>query len=90
VLEAYGCGRPVIGTDIGGIPELIQPGETGLVARAGDADDLAEKLATMAGLSAGERTRMGQTGRAWVARDFSPEAHRSRLIGLYLDLGVTV
>jgi glycosyltransferase involved in cell wall biosynthesis len=90
VLEAYGHGRPVIGTDIGGIPELIRPGETGLVARPGDPGDLAEKLAAMADLSAGERARMGRAGRAWVARDFSPEAHRNRLLELYLGLGVTV
>ena len=36
VLEAYALGKPMIGAQIGGIPELIQNGDTGLCFRAGD------------------------------------------------------
>jgi glycosyltransferase involved in cell wall biosynthesis len=88
VLEAYGLGRPVIGTSIGGIPELIRPGETGLVARPSDPDDLARALAEMAALTPDQRATMGAAGRDWVRRDFSPDLHRERLLDLYQSLGV--
>jgi len=88
VLEAYALGRPVIGANIGGIPELIREGETGLTFRSGDAAELAGALDNMASLSAGARAAMGAEGRRWMAADFSPEAHRDRLIDLYLGLGV--
>ena len=44
VMESQTLGTPVIGANIGGIPELIQIGETGLIFTPGDADDLEEKL----------------------------------------------
>ena len=43
VLEAYASGTPVIGADIGGIPEMIDA-DTGWVFRSGDAEDLARVL----------------------------------------------
>lgn len=44
VMEAQMYGTPVIGADIGGIPELIQVGKTGELFKAGDADHLQEKI----------------------------------------------
>ena len=44
VIESQMYGTPVIGAEIGGIPELINDGETGLLFEAGNADDLEEKL----------------------------------------------
>lgn len=43
-LEAAAMGVPLVTTDVGGLPDLVRDGETGLVARPGDADDLAAKL----------------------------------------------
>lgn len=86
VLEAYGLGRPVIGADIGGIPEMIRPGETGLIARSGDAGDLARALLEMEGFGASRRARMGRAGRDWVAAEFSAEAYRMRISALYGEL----
>jgi glycosyltransferase involved in cell wall biosynthesis len=47
VLESQALGTPVLGSDIGGIPELITPGKTGELFRSGHADDLAEKIALL-------------------------------------------
>lgn len=44
VIESQIYGTPVIGSNFGGIPELIREGKTGLLFKAGDADDLEEKL----------------------------------------------
>lgn len=41
VIESLCMGTPVIGSNMGGIPELIEPGKTGLIVPAGDADALA-------------------------------------------------
>ena len=47
VMESQMYGTPVIGADIGGIPELIKNGETGLLFQAANADDLADKISTL-------------------------------------------
>ncbi|MEI3854844.1 MULTISPECIES: glycosyltransferase family 4 protein [unclassified Ensifer] len=87
VLEAYALGRPVIGASIGGIPEMIREGETGMTAKPGDADDLARALTRMAAFSSSERAAMGASGRRWVANEFSAAAYRDRTLDLYASLG---
>jgi glycosyltransferase involved in cell wall biosynthesis len=87
VLEAYALGRPVIGARIGGIPEMIREGETGLLSLPGDAESLAGALAGMAGRSVAERRAMGRAGREWIAREFSAAAYRDRTLDLYRALG---
>lgn len=47
VTESLALGTPVLGADIGGIPELIQPGRTGELFESGSAPDLAEKIRTL-------------------------------------------
>jgi glycosyltransferase involved in cell wall biosynthesis len=44
LLEAMACGVPVIGSNVGGIPDIISDGETGLLATPKDPDDLARKI----------------------------------------------
>lgn len=83
VLEAYALGRPVIGTRIGGIPELVADGETGALVEPGNAATLAEALAALAALPPSARAAMGATGRDWVAREFSPDNYRDRTLALY-------
>ncbi|MCR4523978.1 MULTISPECIES: glycosyltransferase family 4 protein [Bosea] len=83
VLEAYALGRPVIGTRIGGIPELVIEGETGLLVEPGNAAGLAEALAAMASLPASARATMGASSRDWVLREFSPDQYRERTLNLY-------
>lgn len=45
--EANACGRPVVGTRMGGIPDFVRHGENGLLVEPGDAAGLAEALLTV-------------------------------------------
>jgi glycosyltransferase involved in cell wall biosynthesis len=83
VLEAYALGRPVIGTRIGGIPELVVDGQTGALVEPGNAEMLAEALATLASLSSSARASLGAAGRAWIAWEFSPDRYLDRTLALY-------
>jgi glycosyltransferase involved in cell wall biosynthesis len=58
VYESLLTGTPVLGSDIGGIPELIQDGETGYLVPAGGSVALAEKAIEHFARSALERRQM--------------------------------
>lgn len=66
--EANASGRPVIGSDIGGIPEFVKPGRNGLLARPGDPRDLARNILRLLS-DPTEAARMGRAGRRHVARN---------------------
>jgi glycosyltransferase involved in cell wall biosynthesis len=66
VLEALSRARPVVASRIGGIPEMIQHGRTGLLLPPGDTHELAEALAELLGDRERLR-RMGDEGRRFVA-----------------------
>ncbi len=87
LLEAYGVGTPVLGSDLGGIPELIVPGETGLLATAGSSASFAEQLTTMQNLSDGELGDMGRAGRTFVEERFAREQYLEGLLDIYRELG---
>lgn len=86
VLEAYAAGVPVVGADIGGIPEMIEPGETGLVFRSGDPPSLAGALTRMNDMTDGEILQMGEAGRQLVEERFSKSLYLERVLEVYGDL----
>ena len=88
LLEAYGVGTPVLGSDLGGIPELIDPEVTGYLATAGDVASFAEQLTRMAELSDTDLSEMGRAGRNFVEERFSREHYLSGLLDVYAELGV--
>ncbi len=65
VLEAQSCGTPVVAYPTAGIPEVVTDGETGLLARADDPQDLARRLAELL-RDAELRERLARQGRARV------------------------
>lgn len=76
-VEAMRAGLPVCGTDSGGTPEIIEPGVTGLLSPAGDAEALAANLMT---LEADEdlRRRLAE-GAQMSTRRFQRERHDDEL-----------
>jgi glycosyltransferase involved in cell wall biosynthesis len=88
VTESMACGTPVVGFDTGGIPDMVRPGETGYLARVGDAADLADKIRRL--LREPERwPEFGRNCRAAVLRDFSIEALAGRYAALYQTLAAS-
>ncbi len=85
VLEAMAAGRPVVASSVGGVPDLITHGETGLLFTPGDVAALAGHLARLAG-DAQERERLGRQARDHVAAHYSADAVLSNLYHLYRDL----
>ena len=83
VLEAYAMGKPVIGADIGGIPELILPGETGDKFEAGNPHSLADELQAFAERSDAEIEALGRRGRAHVEQHYTAERYISATQALY-------
>jgi len=86
VLEAYALCRPVIGSAIGGIPELIRENETGATVPPGDVEALAAALERFAGLGSDRIAAMGAAGRAMVEQNFSRTLYRDRMLDLYASL----
>jgi len=82
ILEAFTLGKPVIGSEIGGIPELVRDGETGLLFEPGSAGDLAEKIQWMIDHPK-ERQEMGRRARELVEKKCNPELHYEHLMGVY-------
>lgn len=62
LVEAIGLKTPVIGSAVGGIPEIVRPDENGFLVPPGDADALAETIALLL-QDAALRTRMGECAR---------------------------
>jgi glycosyltransferase involved in cell wall biosynthesis len=80
--EAMGCEVPVVASDAGGLPEVVEDGVTGLVVPRGDADALARALATLLA-DAELRRRMGRAGRRRALARFDWDQTAARFEALF-------
>jgi glycosyltransferase involved in cell wall biosynthesis len=84
IVEAMVHGKAVIAPRIGGIPEIVEDGETGLLFAPGEVDELAAKIRYL--WDHPELCRlMGRAGRAKALGEYSPEKLYGHLIALYND-----
>lgn len=82
ILESYAMGKPVIGSRLGGIPELIEEGHTGLLAEPGNAADWQKKIRFLMDRPALCR-QWGRNGKRKLCQGFSRDSHYERLIEIY-------
>jgi glycosyltransferase involved in cell wall biosynthesis len=78
------CGRAVVGTRTGGIPQIITNGENGLLVAKQDSDALAEAVSSLL-IQESTRRRMGRIARQRALREFSWQAIAEKLQRLYAD-----
>jgi len=88
ILESLALGRPVVGANIGGIPELVRHGETGWLFESGSVDELAATLREVASTPERRITEMGEVCQAIVGQEFSSARYVERISNLYAELGV--
>jgi glycosyltransferase involved in cell wall biosynthesis len=85
VLEAMAAGVPVVATRVGGVPELVDEGETGLLAPAGDADGIAAALEQVLSDAVLAR-RLGSAGRERARREYSRARMAAETVAVYDEL----
>lgn len=83
ICEAMSYGLPVIASRIGGIPELVKDGETGLLFEPGDSKDLANKMKIL-WQNPDLCRQMGQAGREKAIREYTEEVYIKRLLDIYM------
>jgi glycosyltransferase involved in cell wall biosynthesis len=78
ILEAMAAGIPVVAAAVGGVPEVVRDGETGLLVPAGDRDAMARAIVALL-RDDRQRRQLGQSGQRDARERFSPELHVPRI-----------
>lgn len=86
VLESFGAGTPVLGADIGGIPELVRHGSTGLIFSPSDKASLLRSLDEASCSSSETRAAMGRNSLELIRERHSESAYCARLLAGYADI----
>lgn len=87
IVEAFAAGTPVVGTDIGGIPELVDEGETGFICEPGGVQSMADAISrgTHAFLDRSAYTMLQRNCRSYVMENCSREKFMNDLVNLYKE-----
>jgi glycosyltransferase involved in cell wall biosynthesis len=83
VLEAMVAERPVVGSNIGGVPEMIDADVTGFLCEPANPASLAAALRRVFELPQDRRLAMGRAGRKRVLEHFGPERYADGLMAIY-------
>jgi len=88
ILEGQLCGAAVIASDVGGIPEVLRHGRTGLLFRPEDPVSLADAIALLQA-SPALRDNLAAAGRARALREFSPGRMANKYASLYREASIS-
>jgi glycosyltransferase involved in cell wall biosynthesis len=86
VMEAMACGRPVVATDVGDVPLLVQDGKTGFVVRREDSTMFVERLASLL-VDRDLCRQMGEAGRAKAELEFALDRLVAETLAAYVVAG---
>ncbi len=86
VLEAQSRGKPVIASRIGGLPELVEHDENGLLVEPGDRLGLADALRRALAMNEGSLAAMGAKGRQQATTRFTRDRYYRDMTTLYAEL----
>ena len=85
VLEAMAAGKPVVATPVGGVPELVSEGKTGLIVPVGNVQALADAILRLIE-NPGLAREMGKAGLERVAAKFSLDRMLEETFRVYEDV----
>lgn len=84
--EAMACEVPLVSTRGGALPEVVgEDGTCGVLAEAGDAEDLARAIAEVLDMDEGRRAAMGEAGRRRVLENFTWQRAAERTVEVYRE-----
>ncbi|MCB5237685.1 glycosyltransferase family 4 protein [Niallia circulans] len=83
LIESFAYGKPVIGSNIGGIPEHIDHMENGILFEAGNFKDLAEKITLINNLDETDLIDLGKNARKKVEEVYNSSFHMKKLMQVY-------
>ena len=85
ILETLAIGKPVIGSQIGGIPELVKDNETGLLYNFDNIDELSKKMKILFG-NKELAEKMGENAKQDAKNRFSKQTYYEKIINIYNNL----
>jgi glycosyltransferase involved in cell wall biosynthesis len=80
--ESMACGTPMVSFNIGGVPDLVRPHQTGLLAKPEDAEDFTQKIIELLEDNS-QREKLSQTCREIALKEYPIELQAKRYIELY-------
>lgn len=86
IVESYSLGTPVIGSAIGGIPEIINDGQTGYLFSTGNVAELEKTIVKAATIKDDDYRLMCENAYKFYEGNFSEEEHYKRLISFYEEV----
>ena len=86
IVEAYSYGKPVIGSNIGGIPEIINDNSTGFLFEANNPKDLKAQIKKASNMSNKDYSAFSQNAFEFAKNKFNPKTYYSELIKIYKSL----
>jgi glycosyltransferase involved in cell wall biosynthesis len=90
MLESLACGTPVVAFDVGGIPDGVKNGRTGVTAALGDYDRLAQGIRQLLTATEDAARRLRDTCRTFALENFALGLQAMRYHALYKSLAEPV
>jgi glycosyltransferase involved in cell wall biosynthesis len=83
IIEGYSFGKPIIGTKIGGIPEIIEEGKTGFTFEIRDVKKLSSLIEFAGKINSKDYNEMSINARLYAEKHFLAESHYQNLLVIY-------